>query len=46
MNKITIHKHYKISLHYFKKSGKYYSSGNFVTDAETMFGVFDEVKKW
>lgn len=35
---------HKIQLTYFKKSGKFYSSGDFVSDKLYMFDVFDEVK--
>lgn len=36
---------YKIDLTYFKKSGKYYSSGCYYTNKEQMYHVFNEVKE-
>ena len=35
---------YKITLTYFKSSGKYYTTGIYYTSEKDMWGVFDEVK--
>jgi len=35
---------HKIQLTYFKKYGKYYSSGEFLSDKMYMFEIFDDVK--
>lgn len=34
---------HKVKLTYFKKSGKYYSEGEYITEKEHMFEIFDEV---
>lgn len=34
---------YKITLQYFKKSGKYYSEGHYFTEKSYMGDVFDEI---
>lgn len=35
----------KVKLTYFKQSGKYYSEGEYDTEKEYLFKVFEEVKK-
>lgn len=34
----------KVNLTYFKASGKYYAGGEYETNKEHMFEIFDEVK--
>lgn len=36
---------YKVKLTYFKKSGKYYSEGEYITTLEHMHQIFEEVGK-
>lgn len=35
---------HKVKLTYFKRSGKYYSDGEYVSGTENMWGLFDEVR--
>lgn len=36
---------WKIKLTYFRRSGKYYSDGEYVTQNTDMFAVFEEVRR-
>lgn len=36
---------YEVKLTYFKKSGKYYSFGNYFSSKEHMFQIFEEVEE-
>ena len=36
---------YRVQLTYFKPSGKYYSTGDYDTDREWMFEIFEEVRE-
>jgi len=38
-------KKYKIQLQYFKKSGKYYTDGEYETEKEFMWEISDEIKE-
>lgn len=38
-------KRYKVSLTYFKSTGKYYTEGEYETTEEWMFKILDEVKQ-
>jgi len=35
----------KVNLIYFKQTGKYYSEGDYETEKEHLFEIFDEVRK-
>jgi hypothetical protein len=35
----------EVELQYFKPSGKYYSSGSYITSKSQMFEIFDEVRE-
>lgn len=35
---------FKVELQYFKKSGKFYSEGDYVSEKEDMYHIFDEVR--